>query len=164
MSPEQVSAGEETPPTESGRTLGPIMPDFFQDEDEPALRSQVEWVEQHFGMTDRFYAKFLRIPEASLQAWRRQQEALPPDRQEALRDFWRTVLHLLSFAGMDEQQVRILLGHQALVEASGPRRHPLAPPWTGSCLKSYLEEGGANVLPDVDRWVTGFRFSNPYAS
>ncbi len=144
--------------------LGFSVPDFFQEADEPALRSQVAWVEQHLGMSDAFFAGFLRTPESSFRDWRLGQTALPQDRQDSLRDFWGTMLHLLSFAGLDEQRVKTMLNHQVLVEVSGPRRHPLAPPWTGSSLKSYLEERGPTILQDVDRWVAGFRFSNPYSS
>jgi hypothetical protein len=35
------------------------VPDFFQDESEEALRSQVEWQEQHLGLGDRFFARLL---------------------------------------------------------------------------------------------------------
>jgi hypothetical protein len=164
MLTEPELAGADGLPTEDEDTLGFTVPDFFQEEDEPALRSQVEWVEQHLGFSDQFFTRFLLTPELSFRDWRLGETALPPDRKDSLRAFWRTVLHLLSFMGLDEQRVKTMLDHQVLVEASGPRRHPLAPPWTGSSLRSYLEGRGPDVLPDVDWWVTGFRFGNPYAS
>jgi hypothetical protein len=161
---DRASADKDASSTEGVQTLGPIVPDFFQEEDEPALREQVEWLEQKIGVSDLFFAKFLRTPESSFRDWRLHQAALPPDQQDSLRDFWRTVLHLLSFLGMDVQRVKTLLERRIPVENEWGQRHPLAPPWSGSSLRSYLEERGADVLPDVDRWVTGFRFGDPFVS
>ena len=162
MSPDQVSADAESPPTEGERTLGPIIPDFFQEEDEPALRSQVQWVEEHLGLSDRFFARFLRILESSFRDWRLQQAALPLDRQEMLRGFWHTVLYLDYFTKSDVQALRGFLERQRPAENEWGRRHPHAPPWSGSTLRTYLEEGGPALLPDVDEWLEYFWRGNPF--
>jgi len=54
MLPDPISTGEENPPTEGVHTLGSTVPDFFQEDDEPALRSQVQWLEQHLGWLAAF--------------------------------------------------------------------------------------------------------------
>jgi hypothetical protein len=158
------STGADSPPTEEERTIGHTVPAFFQEEDEPALRSQAQWLEQHLGLSDEFFARFLRISESSFRDWRLEQAPLSPDRQDALRGLWRTVLHLRSFTNYDDQRIRGLLERQIPIENEWGYRHPNTPPWSGSYLRSYLEERGADVLPDVDGWLLGFRFGNPYAS
>jgi len=164
MSSQQVLTDTDGPPIDDERTFGFSVPDFFQETGEDALRSQVQWLEQHLGVSDLFFARFLRAPEPSFRDWRLDRGALAVGQQNGLEELWRTVLHLLSFADLDGQRVRGLLERPILPQSESDRRHPLAPPWSGSSLKSYLEERGADGLPDVDRWVTGFRFGNPYAS
>ncbi len=157
------SSGAESPPIEEERTTDHFVPDFFQEDDEAALRSQAQWLEEHLGLTDPFFARFLRIPESSFRAWRIEQVPLSPDRQDALRGLWRTVLHLHSFTNSDDNRMRGLLERRMPVSDEWGQRHPLDPPWTGSCMKAYLEERGPDVLPDVDGWMESFRFGNPYA-
>jgi hypothetical protein len=164
MIDEPMTTDESIPPTEDDDTIGWTVPNFFREDDEPALRSQAGWAERHLGLSDGFFARFLRIPESSFQDWRLARGELSSDRQDGLRAFWRTVLHLLSFMNMSEQRITGLLERQIPLADEWGRRHPLAPPWSGSSLRSYLEERGADVLPDVDDWVLGFRFGNPYAS
>jgi hypothetical protein len=138
----------------------PGVPAYFQDEGEAALRSQVEWLGRHGRVEDRFFARFLRVEEDTFRAWRARRAALPSDREEGLRAFWRAVLHLLSFCGFDEQRLRLLL-EQSLPASTGPASS-LAPPWCGSSLREYLEDRGPAALEEVERWVTGFRFGDPY--
>ena len=85
------------------------VPDFFQDESEEALRSQVEWQEQHLGLGERFFARLLREDQRRFSSWARDADTLPRDKEDVLRDWWRTVLHLLSFQNFDEGKVRALL-------------------------------------------------------
>ncbi len=134
------SAGADGPPTEEERAFGDTVPAFFQEEDEPALRSQAQWLEQHLGLSDEFFARFLRIAESSFPDWKLERAPLSPDRQDALRGLWRTVLHLRSFTDYDDQRIRGLLERQMPVENEWDRRHPLDPPWSGSSLRFYLEE------------------------
>jgi hypothetical protein len=164
MIDEPMTTDQSTPLDEGEDTIDSPIPWFFMDEDEPGLRAQAGWLEEHLDLSDGFFARFLRIAESSFRDWRLGRGEISSDRQDGLRRLWRTVRHLLSFMGMDQRRVKTLLRHLALVEATGPRRHPLAPPWAGSSLMSYLEERGPDVLPDVDYWVAGFRFGNPYAS
>jgi hypothetical protein len=163
MLDEPMTTDESPPPAEDDDTIGWTVPNFFVEDDEPALRSQAGWTGHHLGLSDGFFARFLRVAESSFRDWRLGQAELPADRQDALRNFWHTVRHLLSFTDLDEQKIRALLERRMPVD-EGSHPHPLDPPWIGSTMKSYLEEGGPDVLPNVDRWVTGFRFGNPYAS
>lgn len=139
------------------------VPDFFQEEGEAALRSQVQWLERQIGFEDSFFAKFLHVKENAFHDWKCRGGSLPSDRQTNLRDFWRTILHLFSFLNFDDQRVRHLLNHP--VPCVPPHEtFPLAPPWSGSSLRSYFEENGRESLPGVDRWITAFRFGDPYAA
>src|SRR5262249_27941912 len=127
MLDEPVTTDESTPPTEGDDSIGFTVPEYFQNEDEPGLRSQAGWAELHLGLSDGFFARFLRVPESSFRDWRLGQAELPLNRQDALRRFWHTVLLLLENASMDEQRARTLLEHQVRVEGTGPRRHPHTP-------------------------------------
>jgi hypothetical protein len=138
------------------------VPDFFQDESEEALRSQVQWQEQHLGLGDRFFARLLREDVRHFSSWARNADALTRDKEDVLRDWWRTVLHLLSFENFDEERVRALLERTA---RPGPPPGPSVfdPPWSTS-LKEYLENHGPDAIPEVSRWVESFRFGDPYAA
>src|SRR5438105_10424449 len=89
------------------------VPDFFQDESEKALRSQVEWQEQHLGLGDSFFARLLREDQRRFASWRKETAANSSDKADVLRDWWRTVLHLLSFQNFDMEKVRGLLERTA---------------------------------------------------
>jgi hypothetical protein len=139
------------------------VPDFFQEESEEALRSRVEWLEQHLGLRDSFFVRLLGEDSRRFLAWRRGVDTLPRDKEEILRDWWQAVLHLLSFQGFDEARVR------ALLERTTPERpqagpSAFSPPWTGSSMKEYLESHGSEAIEEVARWVESFRFGDPYAS
>lgn len=139
------------------------VPDFFQDESEAALRFQVEWQKQHLGLGDRFFARLLCEDQRRFTAWASDAQALPPDKEEVLRDWWRTVLHLLSFQNFEEEKVRALLVQTA---TTPPRAGQVvfSQLWSGSSLADYLENHGAEAIPEVNRWLESFRFGDPYAS
>jgi hypothetical protein len=136
------------------------VPDFFQEETEEALRSQVEWLGTEAGVDHSFFARLLSMDEATLNAWLDGKAALPSGGEQVLRRFWRTALHLLSFLNFDLSSVRILLRHELPAGDDAPP----APPWSGSSLQAFLEAGGARAVEKVDRWVTGLRFGDPYAA
>ena len=141
---------------------GSTVPDFFQEETESALREQVEWFVREVGVDDTFFGRLLRREPATFAEWRVSRAPLSPDDVQTLRDLWHTNLHLLSFLNFQEARVRELF--QQFLPA--PRRgegSPLAPPWSGSTLRGFLESGGANAVDQVNRWVTGLRFGDPYA-
>jgi hypothetical protein len=138
------------------------VPDYFQEETEGALREQVEWLVRQVGVDDSFFSRLLRLDSAAFAAWRTSHTPLALDDQQTLRGLWHTTLHLLSFLNFQEDRVRELF--QQFLPA--PRRgegSPLAPPWSGSTLRSFLETGGAAAVDQVDHWVTGLRFGTPYA-
>jgi len=138
------------------------VPDFFQDESEKALRLQVEWLEKHLGLGDNFFARLLREDQDVFSAWRTKSVALAGDKEAILRDWWRAVLHLLSFQNFDVEKVRRLLEQTS-------RAHPpmeqaaFSPPWLASSLKEHLEIHGRKAIQEVHRWVESFRFGDPYA-
>lgn len=137
------------------------VPDFFLDESEEALRSRQDWLGEYFGLGDDFFARFLRIDEGTLRTWRLGEGPLGAKQQQELQDFWTTAMHILSFAGMDDERVRSFLSHLVAFEPEN-RRHPHMPRWMGSCLRDYLGEQGADALPYVDEWIMAPRFGKPY--
>ncbi|HTU16824.1 MAG TPA: hypothetical protein VMG10_02075 [Gemmataceae bacterium] len=139
------------------------VPDFFQDESEDALRSQVEWLQQHLGLGDSFFVGFLREDARVFAAWRSGSALLGVDQQEILRAWWRAALHLLSFQNFDEIKVRSLLERVAPAHPQS-ERSPFSPPWVPSSLKEHLQTQGAEAIPEVERWLESFRFGDPYAS
>jgi hypothetical protein len=139
------------------------VPDFFQEETEAARREQVGWLMRVVGVDDSFFGHLLRTDPATFGAWRTSRAFLSAEDEQTLRELWDTTLHLLSFLGFQEDRVRDLF--QGFLPA--PRRgegSPLAPPWRGTTLRDFLETGGLEAIYQVDRWVTGLRFGDPYAA
>src|ERR1700680_4635623 len=133
------------------------VPDFFQEESEEDLRSQVQWQVNHPGLGHRFFGRVPREDQHHCSSWTRNAAALTSDKEDVLRDWWRTVLHLLSFQNFDEEKVRALLERTA---PTGPQagQSVFSPPWSASSLKEYLENHGPDAIPEVNRWVESFRF------
>jgi hypothetical protein len=138
------------------------VPDFFQDESAEALRSQVKWQEQHLGLGDRFFAKLLREDQCRFSSWGTTADTLPREKEDLLRDWWHTVLHLLSFQNFDEEKVRALLERKAPT-GNQAGQSAFSPPWSSSSLKEYLESHGLDAIPEVNRWIESFRFGDPNA-
>jgi hypothetical protein len=139
------------------------VPDFFQEECEEALRAQVRWQCEHLGLDDRFFANVLGEDRLRFSSWQNDTDKLAPGKKEVLRDWWQTVLHLLSFQSFDEEKLRSLLEQMRPI-GSSDEAHPLSPPWYASSLKAYLEHGGVDAIADVNRWLESFRFGDPYAA
>ena len=139
------------------------VPDFFQEETRDALRSQVDWLTLEIGLEDSFLAKLLETDKDTLMKWRLFNADLPPGREDTLRRFWFMTLHLLSFLNFDLDRVRELFQHAVPIR-SKVEESALAPPWSGMTLKEYFERAGGHAIDKVDCWVTGFRFSDPYAA
>src|SRR5258707_3771095 len=121
------------------------VPDVFQDDSGAALRSQVEWQEQHLGLGDRFFARLLREDPRRFASWRRDADDLTMDKEDILRDWWRTVLHLLSFQDFDAEKVRALL-EQTVPTGTQARQSVFSPPWSASSLREYLENHGPDAI------------------
>ncbi len=88
---------------------------------------------------------------------------MPPEYLQTLRHLWQTVLHLLSFVNFQEDRLRELFTHVIPAPNRG-ERSPVAPPWSGSSLREFLEDGGESAIDQLERWVTGLRFGDPYAA
>lgn len=138
------------------------VPDFFQEESEAALLSQAQWLGSELGLGNEFLTRFLRVEEGSVDRWRSGSFSLPAQEQTALHELWDAVLHLLSFQHFDTERVRDMLDVTA-GDTPEAAASPFAPPWVDSSMKEYLESGGRAAAKDVTRWVTSFRFGDPYA-
>jgi hypothetical protein len=139
------------------------VPDYFQEETGEALRSQVDWLKREIGLDTPFLVELLATDEQTLTNWRLFKADLPPGREDTLRDFWHTTLHILSFLNFDLDRVRELFQY-SVAARSKEENSPLAPPWSGMTLKEYFERVGRPAVENVDCWVTGLRFSDPYPS
>jgi hypothetical protein len=139
------------------------VPDFFQEETSDALRSQVEWLTLEIGLEDSFLAKLLETDEDTLMKWRLFDAELPAGREDAPRRFWYMTLHLLSFLNFDLHRVRELFQHAVPIRSKN-EESALAPPWSGMSLTEYFERSRGDAVDKVDCWVTGLRFSDPYAA
>ena len=63
----------------------------------------------NLGLDDSFLAKMLGEDRRRFSSWQGDTDTLVPDKEDVLRDWWQTVLHLLSFQNFDEEKVRLLL-------------------------------------------------------
>jgi hypothetical protein len=149
--------------SEQGETMNGTVPDFFQDESEDALRLRVNWLEQHLGLTNRFFAKLIPIDEQLFRKWRDVSVGLSKAQQAALRDFWAMILHLLSFQAFDESRVRSLFERVSPPQVKRSQS-VFNPPWFGTSLKQYLQSEGCEAIEQVNRWVETFRFGDPYVT
>jgi hypothetical protein len=140
-----------------------MVHDFFQDESEEALRAQVKWQNEHLGLDDNFFVKLLGEDRHRFSSWQKDADTLDPDKEGVLRDWWQTVLHLLSFQSFDDEKLRSLL-EQTRPIGSPNEASPFSPPWSTSSLKAYLENRGPEAIAEVNRWLESFRFGDPYAS
>ena len=147
-------------------------PDFYQLEDEAALRERAGWLDSKLGLDNEFLAKMLQQSEKSVSAWRRNKVAqLPLGGPKILRELWHAVMHLLSYFNNEENRVRQLLvetipagatTQSELISVENPS--PFYPPWIGSSMKSYLESQGAEGIAEVNHWIMSIRFGNPYST
>jgi hypothetical protein len=138
------------------------VPDFFQDEGEEALRAQVKWQQEHLGLDDSFFARLLREDRHRFSLWQKDADTLAREKEDVLREWWQTVLHLLSFQRFHEEKLRSLLEQTQSLGAS-KEASPFSPPWSASSLKVYLENRGPEAIAEVSRWLESFRFGDPYA-
>ncbi len=127
----------------------------------PACARRRGGLERHLGLSDEFYARFLRAPDATVRDWKLGRGELPPHQQDALRKFRWTVLFLLDFTHMDAPGAKAFLERLIRVQNTEFWTDPYTPPWDGTCLKTYLEIGGPDVLPDIDRYLARFGAGNP---
>jgi hypothetical protein len=138
------------------------VPDFFQDESEEALRAQVKWQHEHLGLGDGFFAKLLGEDRRRFSSWQNDADTLTPEKENVLRDWWQTVLHLLSFQRFDEAKLRSMI-EQTRPRGSSTEASLFSPPCSTSSLKTYLENRGPEAIAEVNRWLESFRFGDPYA-
>lgn len=139
------------------------VPDFFQEESTDALRSQVDWLTREVGLDNAFFAKLLATDEQTFTNWRLCNADLPPGREESLRRLWRMMLHMLSFLNFDRARVSGLFQYAVLARSEN-EGSSLVPPWSSMPLREYLERVGGLAVEEVDGWVTGLRFGDPYAA
>jgi hypothetical protein len=158
MIDEPTTTAESTPPDGDEDTIDSPVPWFLHEDGEAALRQQAVWTERHLGLSDDFYARFLRLPESSFRDWKLGGAELPEVQRAAMRDFRQTLRYLLEFTRHDEEAARAFLEHRVPVKTPPSRRDDYYPPWNGSCLKSYLEESG----PDVEYWLERSWAGNPF--
>lgn len=133
---------------------------FFQDETEEAMISQVRWIQKEFEIPDEFFANMLKIEDTVFAKWTNGEGKLPEAELEYLKEFWSTILHILSLLRFDLNAVRFLLLKEDSRMVSSCRL-PFDPPWVGTSMISYLKKKGPAAISEVDHWVQSFRFGDP---
>jgi hypothetical protein len=94
MIDEPMTTDESTPLDGDEDTIDSAVPWFLHQDGEIALRQQAVWTERHLGLSDDFYARFLRVPESLFRDWKLGRAELPEDQRAAMRDFRHTLLYL----------------------------------------------------------------------
>lgn len=133
---------------------------FFQNSNESDLIDQVEWAEEKLGLSDRFYARLLRIGTDRFVGWRTGTGAIESQTEDNLREFWETLRHILSFLNFNLESVCVMLDHKSDSETASTRLS-FRPPWIGTSIKNYLETEGPDGIEKVNAWIQAVRFSDP---
>jgi len=132
------------------------FPDFFQEDDEAALRHQVQWMEGHGAVDNQFLSNFLGLDRSTIVEWRNARLTLPPLKQRELNDFWNLMLLLLDYYNLDHERWKAFL--EAVPDSVGGHSGRLAPPWIGGSVKQYLSANGKDGAVKVRDWITSLRF------
>lgn len=139
------------------------VPDFFQEETQYLLRSQVDWLVREVRVHDTFFARLLDTDEETFSSCRVREVALPPDGEATLRSRWQTVSQLISLLNFDPATVHDLF--LRTITASPARNEiPLTPRWSGACLKTHIEQTRTAEIEEMDGWVSGLQVGDPHAA
>lgn len=133
---------------------------FFQDDTESALISQVQWLQKELGVSDQFFAKLLKVEERTFFRWKTKDGTLPQKAQNHLKEFWRVILHILSFLNFDLNRVHVMLDHRD--DSRVKIETPFTPPWIGTSMRAYMETNGPASIQKVDLWVQALRFADSH--
>lgn len=136
---------------------------FFREDTESALVSQVQWLQEHLGISDNFFSKLLDVEAWEFYEWRSMRGSLSETKQDRLREFWQMILHLLSFYNYETELARKLLEYKVESEEKN-YQPPYAPPWLGTSPKAYLEVNGSGGIQRINEWVLSFRFADRYST
>jgi len=138
------------------------VPDFFQEEDEKAIRHQVSWLMANMELNAIFFSKFLilALPDRQFQNWQKHDGVLDSRHLQSLLELWRGLLHLLSFMNFNVSHAIQFLNH--VPDTSDDQGSMIFPPWHGQSLKSYLAQNGCVGVNELHRWLSSFRFGDPY--
>jgi len=136
-----------------------IVKSFFQNDTESALISQVQWLQNEVGLSDQFFSHLLNVEEDAFCTWRAGKGVLSEEQQHTLKEFWQTMLHLLSFLNFDLNRLSVMLEHVDDTKTYAIKL-PFAQPWIGTSLKAYLELQGTAGIRKVNQWVQSLRFGD----
>lgn len=132
---------------------------FFNDDNIEAVRSQVQWFQHAFRVSDDFFVELLNIERREFTDWEKENGFLSKDKQDLLREFWQMTLHLMSFYDYDMVRLRELFQYQTERASS---QSQFAPPWAGSSLRNYLAKTGPRSIREVGLWIQALRYANWY--
>ncbi len=125
---------------------------FFQDYSESGLRAQVHWCKHNLALSDHYFSNLLRINHRRFESWQDGRVSLPDEQQEVLRAFWRLHLHLRTLYDRDVEAVRRMYEHVPSGDAGS-----VAPPWSGTSIKAYIEANGGSAIQTVGEWLESLR-------
>ena len=149
-----------TTTTKSKRLEIPV-PAFFVREGEEYLHNKIEWLSKEFDMTDQFFAQIIGIEAELFTQWRGHENQITQDVQDALQEFWRVFLRVVSFYNSDLEITRYTLDF-IIPSRSEEQKSRFAPPWTGTSLRTYLLENGTKGVEGVNYWISDIKFGRDY--
>jgi hypothetical protein len=150
------------------------FPTFFQGTEEADVRCQVAWLQENLELDRRFFCHLLELSEIDLGQWIDGKKRLRKDKLELLTNFWQLNLHVLSFFGFKVIAAKELFDADAenmtvrrSFGASAKERMATAlkssPPWAGDSMREYVAVQRGKAILEATKWITSFRFSDPYA-
>jgi hypothetical protein len=138
------------------------FPAFFQGTEEADRRGQVKWLQENLELNRLFFCHLLDLSEIDLDQWMKGETRLKEDRLDLLKDFWQLNLHVLSLLGFRLVAARELFD-AAATERPTPAELISSPPWAGKSMREYVAHQRKEAIHEATRWITSFRFSDPYA-
>jgi hypothetical protein len=136
-----------------------IIPEDYNSIDE-SPSSSVNWFQERLDLSDEYVAKVINVREELFSNWKNYHSGLTPSQIEKVKTFSITLTHLLSYLNFRHDLMMNILQNSS--ESPHHELTPLTPPWIGTSLKSYIESQGVSGLEEVDRWVQGLRWSDPF--
>jgi hypothetical protein len=132
-----------------------LYPDFFQKQDEEALRNQVIWAIEHFGFDREFYERFLAIDRRTFDHWRSSEGELTDHQRNLLNELWILSRHLYSYCDYNETYFKEFFISEHNYDPYDPQQRysPFTPPWAGQSVRSYIALGHLPAVQKVNDWL-----------
>ena len=85
------------------------IPPFYNIDTREALRLQIQWLQNEFGLSDSFFSALIDTREELFREWRQEHDTLKMRQLECLKQFWLVFTHILSFLNYQPDLVQKML-------------------------------------------------------